>query len=497
MLPPERLSYAQLADRVAAMVKRLQSLGIGRQDHVAVLMPNSVEFVESFVAMMLMGVVCVPLNTRLTPPELAAAMERADVRAVLTIPPVAPEHDLVAVAAAAIGRCSTSIEMVVAASGPAADVPTARAWLEEVEAGVTSDDIAVLLFTSGTTSVPKGCMLTHDAILRTGVARLVERRIDPDSAVWTPCPLFHVGALVPLVGCLATATTYVTTRRFEARAALELLEQERVSVALPLFPAFSDAMVEHPDFDQFDLSSLRQILATGSPRAIRRVQEQFAPAKLVSGYGMTEICGVAASSTLDDSDEQRLEWEGTPFEGIELAIADPDTGTHLEPDRVGEIVVRGYCCFARYYRDPDATAAAFDADGWFHTGDMGRRDGSGRVAFLGRYKDVMKVGGENVAAREVETFIGAHECVRHVEVVAAPHERLEEVVAAFVELEPGSCLDGDELTEWCRAGLAAFKIPRHVTFVTADSWPMSATKVDKVELRRRMREQLEQRQEQS
>jgi fatty-acyl-CoA synthase/long-chain acyl-CoA synthetase len=305
-----------------------------------------------------------------------------------------------------------------------------------------------------------------------------------------------VGSLIPLIGAVAAGIPFVTTSGFDAGEALALLEAERVTTALPLFPAFTEALLDHPAFGATDFSTLRQVVTTGSPVLLERAQSAFAPARIVSGYGMTELCGVIAASPLDESDADRLAWDGVPFDGLELRIVDPDTGAQAEPGQPGEIVVRGPCTLTGYLKDVTATAAARDGDGWFHTGDRGRtgepdRAGRRRVAFLGRYKDVLKVGGENVSPLEVEAFLSRHPAVRAVQVVGAPDARLDEVVAAFVELDPGApAVDEAALIAFCRAGIARFKTPRHVRFVDPGGWPMSATKVDKAELRRRIADEL-------
>ena len=305
--------------------------------------------------------------------------------------------------------------------------------------------------------------------------------------------VFHVGALIPLIGCVGIGAPFVTQRQFDPTEALRLWETEGVTTALPLFPAFTDAILADPAFDTTDRRNLQQILTTGDATTFERVQRAIAPARLVSAYGMTELCGVAASSPLDEPDEARRAWDGTPFEEIEMRIVDPATRQPLPPGELGEIAARGYCVLDGYHNDPDATSAAIDADGWFHTGDLGFTDGHGRIAFRGRGRDMLKVGGENVAPLEVETRLARHPAVRHVEVVGAPDPRLDEVVAAFVELEPdheATEATAAGLIAHCRGAIAHFKVPRHVRFVGPGEWPMSATKVSKAALRQRIAEEL-------
>ncbi|HWE68156.1 MAG TPA: class I adenylate-forming enzyme family protein [Acidimicrobiales bacterium] len=511
LLPPQRASNRELHQRAVALARGLYALGVRPRSRVGLLMPNCMEMVETVFALAMLGAVSVPINTRLARTELTYIIGQAELTMVITTDGTPEGIDFVELLerslAAPPGRdgqfdlpqLPALRRCVVLQDDPAPAGFVNSEELDDRGSEVTADLVehigrqvalshpAVILFTSGTTSSPKGCILSHEAIVGTGVARIDERRRSAHPVVlWTPCPLFHVGALVPLVGCVALGAPYITTRRFDAAEALRLLETERVTIALPLFPAFTDAIMDLPQFEASDLRHLEQILTTGPPRSVERAQIGFAPAKLVSGYGMTEVCGVAASSPAEESDQDRLVWDGRPFEGIEMRIVDPDSNVERHPGSMGEIVVRGYCTFDGYYRDPDATSAAFDAAGWFHTGDMGVADGTGRVAFRGRYKDMLKVGGENVAALEVEAFLGRHPFVRHVEVVGVPDARLDEVVAAFIELEPGCVLTREELVEHCRGEIARFKIPRYVEFVAPGDWPMSATKVNKVALREMM-----------
>jgi fatty-acyl-CoA synthase/long-chain acyl-CoA synthetase len=450
-------------------------------------MPNSLEWIEGYLGVALLGAVSVPINTRYQTDEIGYLIEHASLEAVLTI----DTGDFVDL----LRRTTPSADTVVltdrdALSSIAASVPVDDV-LQAAHA-VRLPDTASLLYTSGTTARPKGCVLSYSALVGTGIARLEERRLDQEHfVVWTPCPLFHGGALLPLIGSIATGSTYVTTTKFDAAETLTLLERERVTNAVPLFPAFTDALLDHPAFSTTDLSSVRDILTTGTPRGVAKAQAAFAPAKLLSAYGMTELCAVASTSPTDEPDDERLVWSGRPFEGIEIKVVDPDTGADLPHGQIGELVARGSCVFDRYHKDPAATAAAFDQDGWFHTGDMGVAHPDGRIAFRGRYKDMLKVGGENVSALEVETFLGGHEAVRRVEVVGAPDPRLDQVVAAFIELEPGASATESELIDFCSGRIARFKTPRYVWFMEADEWPMSATKVDKVALRQLVLRQLE------
>lgn len=504
VLGPDRVTYKELEDRVTLVAQGLHGLGVGPQVRVGLLMPNVLELIEAVFAVAALGGISVPLNTRYQEADLGYVIGHAELSLVVTTDGTPEGVDFVQLLRKAlpdfdepeaIDDAGRSRSLIIVRVG----IPSALVKPEEFERlvgslqpeavarrrrGVRIRETAMILYTSGTTANPKGCLLSHEAIVRTGMARINERRRHPGRAViWTPCPLFHVGALVPLVGCIATGSKFVTSRRFDAADALHQLEAEGVTVALPLFPAFTQAMIDCPAFGSVNLSVLGQILTTGPRSDVERANAAFSTAKLVSGYGMTEVCGVAASSRISESDGDRLEWDGHPFGGIEMQVIDPDTGNVLPSGSIGELVVRGYCTFDGYYRDPEATRQVFDQDGWFHTGDMGMTDEDGRVAFRGRYKDMLKVGGENVAALEVESFLSGHPEVRHVEVVGVADGRFGEVVAAIVERQVGSSLREEDVIAFCQGRIARFKVPKYVRFVESDDWPMSATKVNKVALR--------------
>jgi acyl-CoA synthetase (AMP-forming)/AMP-acid ligase II len=505
IVAPARITYAVLAERAMTVARGLHALGVRPGSAVGILLPNSVEWIETFLAATLLGAVTVPINTRYRTDEVAYLVEHADLEVIVTTVDPVGRTNLAEVLCQAIGSDdgSTGRPHLVLTGGCPKSGFVSRRELETLASSVDADEVrrfaaavsladtAAILYTSGTTARPKGCVLRYESLVRTGTARFVERRrAQARFVIWTPCPLFHAGALLPLIGSLATASTYITMREWDPGAALALLEQERVTNAIPLFPAFTDAMLDDPAFGEADLGALQDVITTGTPHNVARAQSAFAPAKLVSAYGMTELCALAASSAIDEPDDVRLVWDGRPFEGIELRVVDPSTGREVPFGEVGEIVARGYCVFNGYHKDPEATRRAFDGDGWFHTGDIGIASPDGRIAFRGRFKDMLKVGGENVSALEVEAFLGSHPGVRRVEVVGAPDERLGEVVAAFVELDRGATVTADDLLARCNGRIARFKTPRHIWFVDGDEWPMSVTKVDKVRLRARVRDEL-------
>jgi fatty-acyl-CoA synthase len=346
-------------------------------------------------------------------------------------------------------------------------------------------DPAMIMYTSGTTSHPKGCLLSHESLVRTarifGEQRFPMRHGD---RMWDPLPLFHLASILPFNACLVTGTTYVGLEHFEAGAALSALAT--CTVAFAAFDLIWAAVLDHPRFAEYDLSALRLVNVNGVPERLRAFAARTPWLTLISPYGGTEGGGVLALSHLDDPLEYRVGSAGRPFAGMEVRIMLGDEV--LEAGERGEICYRGPALFDGYYRDPEQTAAAIDADGFFHSGDLGVLDGDGRVSFIGRLKDMLKVGGENVAAAEIEGLLAGHPAIAEVQIVAAPDERLQEVACAFVVLRPGATLSHEELVAYCYGQVASYKIPRYLRIV--EDWPMSGTKIQKFRLRERIAAEL-------
>jgi fatty-acyl-CoA synthase/long-chain acyl-CoA synthetase len=510
VLPDQRRTYGALLDGARHVARGLVALGVRPRDHVGVLLPNSVEFCEALFGIALLGAVAVPLNTRYKSEELGYVIDHSQMTCLLTGDHIDAPVGLTRTLAASfpsLGAATdpTSLQLdearhlrsIVMLRGgdragfvdrPRFDALAAgadRAPVDALRGRVRLRDPAMIVYTSGTTNRPKGCVLSHEALTRSGMARAHER-LEPSEhdVYWSGGPLFHIGSLAPYLACLAVAGTYVCDVHFEPARALALMEQEGVTSAWPLFPALMTALMGVESFDPQALRTLNTIVLIGPSVLLRETQSLLPWARLLNACGMTETSAMYALSPQDDTVEQRAETGGTLLRGLEARIVDPDSGTDLPSGKVGEILVRGYSVMDCYFPEPDKTAEALDRDGWLHTQDLYVADDTGHLSFQGRLKDMLKVGGENVAAVEVEAFLCRHPAVRLAEVVAGPDPRLEEVPIAFVELHPGRRVDEQELIAFCRGRIASFKVPRAVHFVESDEWPMSATKVDKNVLRR-------------
>lgn len=264
------------------------------------------------------------------------------------------------------------------------------------------------------------------------------------------------------------------------------MAEHGVTLAWPWFPAIIQGLMDHPQFDASRLAQLRHLFLIAPPTLVDRVQDMLPNTEVIQACGMSETAGIFALCDPDESRESRSVTHGKPAPGVAVRITDPETGVDLPDGQMGEILVRGYNVMDGYWASPEKTAEAFDAGGWLKTGDLYTRLANGSLVFGGRYKDMLKVGGENVAAIEVEAFLCTHPDVKTAEVVGRPDPRLDEVPVAFVELYEDRAADEEAIIAHCRGRIASYKVPRAIYFMASTDWPMSATKIDKRALRARL-----------
>ena len=506
VFPDHRATYAELAARVHERARGLAGLGVRRGDRVGILLPASVDLLATLVAATVLGAVAVPVNARFRSTELGQIVAHSGMSVLVTAPEQLPLvaqtlPDLAGRRAGALA-CAAAPELrhVLlleapavpdgALTGPeqlaAAAVPGAQVRSEQEAARVR--DTAVIVYTSGTTAAPKGAMLSHEALVRLAAGigdRLGYTRTD---RVWTAIPLFHGGGITFALSCMAAGATFVHPGFFDPSTTLEYLRDERVTVALAAFETIWMPVLNRPDFAAFDLSRIRVVMAVGVPERLRDMATRLPAATHVSCVAMTESSAFLCLNRLDDPPEARASTGGHPMPGMRCRVVDPETGQDVPAGTPGELLFRGPNAFDGYFRDPELTASVFDAQGWFHSGDLVVADDRGRLAFRSRLKDMLKVGGENVAAAEVEGFLLGHPAVEMVAVVAAPDARYVEVPAAYVVLKPGAAATEQELIEFCLGRIATYRVPRYVRFVTG--YPMSGTKIKKFELRERIAAEL-------
>ncbi|GGC26221.1 AMP-dependent synthetase [Novosphingobium marinum] len=496
-----RSNWRDLLAEVREMARRLVGAGVARGEHIGVLMPNCRDYVVLYYATQLVGARAVLLNSRYRPDDLAYVIPKADID-VLFVGGHAREHCdyrpmleealpgiAQALPLAGAPRLRSIYELGDTREGPwpqLAELDERAAGIspDEVDrraAEVEPDDVGLMIFSSGTTSRPKACMLTHRSLTDSGEALAERFRLGPEDVVWDPLPLFHMSTILPLAACRAAGACFIGMSHFDADGAMDLLIRERPTVHYAGFPTIVGALVQHPRFPEYDQSRLRINHVVGPPDLLRRYAASFPGAVPVNSYGLTEATGVVCYSPLDDPPELLFETNGRVFDGTGVSIR--DAGNRELPDgEPGEICLSGFQIFAGYYEDEDANRKAVDDAGRLHTGDLGRIGPGGRLVYEGRLKDMLKIGGENVAAVEIEGFLMRHPAIAMAQVVGVPDERLMEVAAAFIECAPGETVAEAEVIRHCLGQIASYKIPRYVRFVS--DWPMSATKIQKFVLRR-------------
>ncbi len=501
VLPAQRASYAALYTGALRVARSLVALGVRRGEHVGILIPNCVEYAEALLGVALLGCVAAPMNVRYKSAELGFIIGNADLVALITSRHPDDPADFAAMLAGAIDAARPAcLRTVVLARGPGLDGVMGAAEFAALADGVAADyveherravrarDPALIIYTSGTTANPKGCVLSHEAVTRGPVERARYRlKAKGRDVTWGAGPLFHIGTLAPFIGSLGVAGAFITDTYFEPGRALDLMYREKVTLAWPWFPAIMQGLIAHPTFDPSRLDHLIHLFIIAPPKLVNDVQRLLPQTEVIQACGMTETAGIFALCGGDEDAESRANTHGKASPGVEVRIVDPQTGVDLPDGSLGEILVRGYNVMDGYWAAPEKTAEALTPDGWLHTGDLYTRLPGGSLVFGGRYKDMLKVGGENVAAVEVEAFLATHPAVKTAEVVGRPDPRLDEVPVAFVELHGGCEAAEGELISHCRGRIANYKVPRAIYFMQAAEWPMSTTKIDKRALRERLR----------
>ncbi|HEV8642225.1 MAG TPA: AMP-binding protein [Methylomirabilota bacterium] len=496
-----RWTFADVAAGVDRIARGLMALGVDAGDKVALWMLNRPEWIETAFAVMKIGAVLVPINTRLRTDDVAYILDQSGSTTLVLAERSGPVDYLAMIrelqplgAARAESRLPKLARLVLLGGEPragtvgwpelldrASDVDDAR--LAGRARGVDPEDLAFLMYTSGTTGFPKGAMHNH-RLVRNVTDRAFRLAIGAEDVIMMYLPLFHLfGFSEGMLTSMVTGARQVLTETFDGDESLALIARERATVVHG-FDTHFKALCEAYERRPVDVSSVRTgILAAGmssSTSIARQGRKLFGP--LVSGYGMSEFGVGVAIGALDSTEEQSCEASGYPAPGYEIRVVDPATGRDQPPQTPGEILVRGYSLMRGYYDKPEATAAAIDGEGWMHTGDMGMFRTDGHLRFMGRYKDMLKIGGENVDPMEVEAYLMTHPGVDVAAVVSYPDARLGEVGVAFVRRRPGRPLTAEDVLAHCRGRIASFKIPRHVLFV--DDFPMTSSgKIQKVTLR--------------
>ena len=479
----KRLTYRGLYEAARRAAAALRDLGIGRGDHVAVCMGNSAEWLTLFYANALIGAVTVPVNTRFRAEELRYCLHQADVRALI----VADRFLKIDFIAMLRGICPAidlglpgpdlpRLERVIVLGEdvPKAALPYAvleRPLMAETErtldramAVVLPDDVALIQYTSGTTAMPKGVQLTHDNMFRNASAVAERIGIRADDRYYSARPFYHVaGTTLSILAALSRGACLLTTPVFEPGEALLLMERERCTLTSGNDTIFL-MMMNHPRFAEHKLA-LRGGWAAAGTEVMNQIRERMGMAAVVYCYGLSEASPNIICSRFDAPWAEREAGLARPHAGMEVRIVDAASGRDCPAGGVGEILVRGWSVMKGYYNKPAETAKAIDGEGWLHTGDLGALDTAGRLRFVGRAKDIFRVGGENVSPADVEEVLHRHPKVKQAQVIGVPDKRLGEVGAAYLILNEGAQGEPEEFIAWCRERCANFKVPRYVKLI--------------------------------
>jgi fatty-acyl-CoA synthase len=477
-----RVTFAELAVRVEEFTTHLGHAGVVSGDKVGVLGTNSAEWLAAVLAITNRGAIAVPLNGRDSISGLAYTLLASDASYLLYASRVA-RRDMRDLPAQLAGHGWLGASLPLAVRNALQDV---AGEMSAADVGAP-EDVGIILFTSGSTARPKGCMLTQQGMIRNALLHTERLGIAQDDRWFSPMPFFHAGGLVwGITSMLVSGSTLVSQPKFDAATAINLIERERCTYHHGIDAMFV-AEMNHERFHPDRVSTVRIVNSTGSPQFLRRIREEMGIEGVVSKWGTSEGYGNLTLCAPTDPLDKRLDTVGRGYRGIDYRIVDPSTGQVLAPGESGEIQVRG-SNMVGYYRDPDATRALIEPDGWLHSWDQGFFDIAGYLHYQGRIKEMLKVGGENVSIAEVESVLMSHTGVQLAVVVAAPHPKLAEVPVAFVVPRPGAIgLKEALLDEFARDRLADFKVPVRYVICGIDQIPTTGSgKVARRELQQQV-----------
>ncbi|MDO4582138.1 MAG: AMP-binding protein [Bacillota bacterium] len=504
-----RKSYAAFRDECDIVARGLMALGIQRGDKVAIWATNHQQWLINMFATAKIGAIMVTVNTSYKIFELEYLLRQSDS---MTLIMMDKYRDIDYV------EIINQLNPALSASKPgeskfrqfpylknliyigAGETPPGMfGWnelyrlaeqispeqLRERQRSLDPDDVINMQYTSGTTGYPKGVMLTHYNLVNNGKAIGDCMNFGPNDRLCIPVPFFHCfGMVLAIMASLTHATAMIPIEQFNALAVMQAIQSERCT-AVHGVPTMFISMLEHPQFSEFDFSSLRTGIMAGSPcpvKVMQQVVEQMNMREITIVYGQTEASPGCTQTRVHDPLERRVNTVGRVLPGVEAKIVDPETGEELPVNTPGEFLARGYNVMRGYYKMPEATALAIDADGWLHTGDLASVDEQGYYKITGRIKDMIIRGGENIYPKEIEEFLYTHEKVSDVQVVAIPSRKYGEEVMAFVILKEGETADEQELKDFCLSSLARHKCPKYIRFI--DAFPMTASgKIQKFKLK--------------
>ncbi|HVS49523.1 MAG TPA: AMP-binding protein [Candidatus Dormibacteraeota bacterium] len=484
-----RASYRDLVAQCEEVARGLIARAVKKGDRVGIWSPNRYEWVIVQYATAAIGAILVNINPAYRTSELEYALNQSGI-SFLILAAGFRQADYRAMLAEVTGRCPSLREALVLEDGWEAlkrdAAKVTERDLHELESTLQFDDPINIQYTSGTTGFPKGATLTHHNILNNGYFIGETLEYTERDRVCIPVPFYHCFGMV--LGNLACtthgATMVVPAEAYDPVATMQTVQQERCT-SLYGVPTMFIGELENPRFNEFDFSSLRTGIMAGSPcpvEVMKKVQTVMHIPEMTIAYGMTETSPVSTQCNTDDPLERRVSTVGRVHPHVEIKVVDPATGAVVPRGTAGELCSRGYIVMRGYWNNEEATREAIDPARWMHTGDLATMDDEGYVNIVGRIKDMIIRGGENIYPREVEEFLYSHPDIADVQVIGVPSEKYGEEVMAWVKLREGASASGDALAAWCKGKVATYKIPRHWKFV--DGFPMTVTgKIQKFKMR--------------
>ena len=507
-----RMSFRECRDEVNRLARGLLALGIERGEHVAVWATNVPEWVFLEIALAKIGAVLVTVNTNYRADELEYVLQQGDITTLFMIAAYR-DHSYIETINRIVPELSRLDDparerlhsarlpllkrvVLIGEQAPPGVLPYSQvlaladsvsdAALDERRASVTPDDVAQMLYTSGTTGFPKAVMLTHRSIINNANISCRLAGQSADVRYVTPMPFFHAaGCICGIAYWLTSGCTLIPLISFDPIKQLALLSEQQATLTGGV-PTMLIAMLNHPRFmaGEFDLSSLRFVMTGATPVPVvlmEQVKKQMG-ADCIIVFGQTESSAVITQTVNTDSFELKSATVGLPVPHVEVKIVHPETGEPVGFNESGELLARGFLVMRGYYKMPERTAETIDADGWLHTGDLATMNPQGYVNIVGRVKDMIIRGGENVYPAEIEAFLMRHPKIAEAQIVGVPDLRMGEESAAFIRLKTGERASEEEVSEYCRANISRYKVPKYVRFV--DQYPLTASgKVKKFELR--------------
>lgn len=510
-----RMTYKQFDDYCRLVARGFMGLGIEKGEHVAIWATNVPEWLACQFATGKMGAVLVTVNTNYRAAELEYLLKQSDSTTLLLIERYRDSSyiDILYEIAPELRECKPGqlqakrlpkLKNVIVIGDKR--YPGAYTWndilalaqdvteeqLDEQMNSLDPHDVINMQYTSGTTGFPKGVMLTHNNIVNNAYNIAQCMKLTKEDRLCIPVPFFHCfGCVLGTLACVSVGATMVPIQEFHPKQVLQTVQDEKCT-ALHGVPTMFIAELNDPDFEKYDLSSLRTGIMAGSPcpiEVMKAVIEKMGAREITIAYGQTESSPVITQTRTDDPIHLRVETVGRALPNVEVKIVDPSTNEEVPPGVQGELCTRGYHVMKGYYNNPEATKEVIDEDGWLHTGDLAVMDENGYCRITGRLKDMIIRGGENIYPREIEEFLYKHPKILDVQVVGVPDEKYGEEVMAWIILKDGETATADDIREFCRGKISRHKIPRYIEFT--NSFPMTASgKIQKFKLREMAKQRL-------